>query len=87
MKRIFLEKIKGFFTYEAAILLPLFAFFSLVFLLLFRALSFQWGLTESVYEASAHLALTGDATIDIGKDKADGEGISAINVGSVFLAG
>ena len=86
MKRIFLEKIKGFFTYEAAILLPLFAFFSLVFLLLFRALSFQWGLTESVYEASAHLALTGDATIDIGKDKADGEGISAINVGSVFLA-
>ncbi|MGN0241071.1 MAG: hypothetical protein ACI4CS_05245 [Candidatus Weimeria sp.] len=86
MKRIFLKKIKAFFTYEAAILLPLFAFFSLVFLLLFRALSFQWGLTESVYEASARLALAGDAKLDIGKDRASGDGISAISVGSVFLA-
>lgn len=80
MKKIFIKKIKAFFTYEAAVMLPLFAFFSLVFLLLFRALSFQWGLTASVYDASAHLALVGDA--QMGEEKS----IDLINTGSVYLA-
>lgn len=84
----FLKKIKGFYTYEAAILLPTFAFFTLVFLLLFRALSFQWGLTESVYDAADHVALLGDGDIDVGRQtgETDHSGNSAINQATVYLA-
>lgn len=69
---------EGFYTYEAAALLPLFAFFVLVFLLIFRALSFQWGLFATVYQSSAHLALAGDVTI--------GEKKEAITPISVYAA-
>ena len=86
--RLLIKKLKGFFTYEAAILLPLFAFFSLVFLLLFRALSFQWGLTESVYDAADHIALLGDSEVDIGRQtgETDHSGNSVINNATVYLA-
>lgn len=74
------NKKEGFYTYEAAVLLPLFAFFVLVFLLVFRGLSFQWGLFSSVYESSAHIALYGDGMVG-GED-----GISEISPLSVYAA-
>lgn len=77
--KIMKSKKEGFYTYEAAVLLPIFAFFVLVFMLVFRCLSFQWGLFSSVYESSAHIALCGDETVD------EENGVQVISPMSVYV--
>lgn len=72
------RKLKGFYTYEAAVTLPIFVFSALVFLLLFRALSYEWGVIESAYDAAGHMALYGNGSMygdtdTVGEEGADEE--------------
>ncbi len=54
------KECKGFYTLEAAMILPLFACFAVFLMLFFRALMVQWGIDTAMEKTGKMMALYGD---------------------------
>jgi hypothetical protein len=54
------KRYRGFYTLEAAVILPLFACFAVFLLLFFRALMVQWGIDTAMEKTAYTMALYGE---------------------------